>query len=163
MKVIIDGLEYVPAQQLIEPDRAPTVKPWDFTTAPPIVKARRKSDVKVDVAILTGNGDKGFWFASQFYSFSRALDELEQLDGTPLGVKVESEPEWPKYVYKDDIHLLTRFNEDGSEEAIFTHRPDEWAFQSNNRRIENFLAEYSVRRITAAEAADLLTGKDGAK
>jgi hypothetical protein len=140
-------------------------KPYTFETAPMTVKAKRKGHTMSDVARLTGGEDQGFWFNGTYYTFQRALNELEQLDGTPLGVKVESEPEWPKYVRGIENGLLIRFNADGSEDARYASKPDKWDRHVSSYGIDKYISGKmgsSYTRITAAEAAELL-GKDGSK
>lgn len=134
-------------------------QPYTFETAPMTMKAKRKGHAMIDVARLTGGGDQGFWFNGTYYTFQRALDELEQLDGTPLGVKVESE-DWPRWYYSEDTKELWSVNENREVRwwLLGTYNQN----QKSNRTAEEVMSETFCTRITAAEAAELLL-KGGAK
>lgn len=127
-------------------------RPFTFETAPMHTKARKKS-MPQDVGVAELLVD-GFLFDLDIYSFQRALDELEQLDGTPLGVKVESE-EWPKlYVNRSRRTVWTITETSGSWKDI------DGNMGISGCRPEDFNPD-GYYRITAAEADELLKG--GAK
>jgi hypothetical protein len=134
-------------------------QPYTFTTAPMHIKARLKSESTIDVAHLTGIGShQGFWFDGALYSFARALEELEQLDGSPLGMEVRAESEWPKWFHQDRKYI---WRMDGPEEGQYFEEGIKQKSYITVQQFENNPERYT--RITAEEAAELLAGKGGAK
>lgn len=124
--------------------------PFTFETAPMMAKARRKCDRFTNCTLLCNSG---FAFGGLLYPFQRAFDELEQLDGTPLGVKVESEPEWPRWFLTEETKSLWRYDSEDSA-TFYANRGDNF-FEQKTEILPGMDNKY-LTNITAAEAAELL-------